>query len=131
MGGSINSSQPISYTELFESWCPFYLSIGMSYDDYWNGPAEMCKFYYKAYKLSLERENIAQWRMGAYIYDLLGRIAPQLRSFNPKGAKVENYRKDPIPIDNKDVEKIEEQKMLRQADDFRRYLAERKKNGRH
>ena len=105
------------------------MSIGMTYEEYWNGPAELCKFYRKAFKLKQERENVSQWRMGAYIYDLLGRIAPQLRSLNPKGTKTDPYRKEPFPLDNKDADKIEKRKMLSQADEFRRYIAGRKKHG--
>ena len=106
------------------------MSIGMTYNEYWKGPAELCKFYRKAFKLKEKRKNTDQWRQGAYIYNAMQNVAPLFRSLNKRGTKIEPYMAEPIPLDQEDIKAMEERRMRKQADEFRAYLAERNSHGR-
>lgn len=109
--GSSNQA-PIFYTKIFEEMCPFYMSIGMAYDEYWRGDCTLTKVYYQAYLQKMEREryqaNYNNWLMGAYIYNIVIDLAP---IFNPfaKG-KIKPYFERPIPITKEEQEEVEQQK---------------------
>lgn len=108
-GGDKNA--PIFYTKIFEDLCPFYMSIGMAYNDYWYGDCDLVKMYLKAYQLKIEREqhqaNYNNWLMGAYIYEIVTKLAP---IFNPfiKG-KCKPYRAKPLPITQEEIDREEQQ----------------------
>ena len=96
-GGGGNTDRLICYTNIFKRLCPFYLSIGVRYEDYWNGDPEIARYYREAYSLKQDRINFEQWLNGLYIYNALLSASPV---FNPmhKTHKPEKYIEEPIPI---------------------------------
>ena len=75
------------------------MSIGMSYDEFWNGDVHMVKAYRKAYELREKRRNQELWMQGAYIYEALCDVSPLFRFTMKKGViKPEPYLKEPYPI---------------------------------
>ena len=98
-----------SYTEIFEQLCPYYMSIGMSYDDFWSGDVSMVKAYRKAYELREKRRNQELWLQGCYVYEALCDASPLFRFTMKKGAiKPEPYPKEPYPITAAEVREREE-----------------------
>ena len=88
-----------SYTDVFEQLCPYYMSIGMSYDDFWNGDVDMVKAYRKANELCDRRRNQELWLQGRYFYDALCAASPLYRFSMKKGIiKPEPYTSEPYPI---------------------------------
>ena len=73
--GLISDERPLvestSLTKLFEKACPIYMSYGMSYNDFWYGPAFMTTFYRDAYKLRLRQQDENNWMLGMYVYHML------------------------------------------------------------
>ena len=65
------SNKKVSYTEAFEELCPFYLSIGMSYEQYWYGVPYLVEVYMKSHKLNIQRRNEELWWQGVYIKNAL------------------------------------------------------------
>ena len=63
-GGTVKVSS--SFTEIFDSFCPYFMSIGMSYEDYWFGDPDMAKFYKEADKFRRRTRNEEMWLQGAY-----------------------------------------------------------------
>ena len=57
-----------SLTKIFEHECPYYMSYGMSFDEYWYGDAYLVKFYRDAYKLKIRYDDTCMWKQGMYIY---------------------------------------------------------------
>lgn len=57
----------VSYSEVFEQQCPWYMAIGMTLDEYWNGPAELVKYYRKAHEYRAEFQNEQNWLLGMYV----------------------------------------------------------------
>lgn len=85
-----------SLTKLFEHECPYYMSYGMSYDDYWYGDAYLVDFYRDAYKLKIRYDDVFMWKQGMYIYEALCDVSPILHAFSKKGTKPLQYRTRPM-----------------------------------
>lgn len=99
----------ISYTERFKEACPYYMAIGMSYDDYWNGDCVLTKYYREAYEIKLKQQNEAMWLQGLYIHDAVGVVVAN--ALKKKGAKAAKYADSPYPvtpIEQREVKRKEE-----------------------
>lgn len=66
-----NSLSNKTYTEIFKEVLPFYLSIGMSFDEFYLQDVELAKFYRQAYEIKEDRHNAHIWLQGMYIYDAI------------------------------------------------------------
>lgn len=108
-GGEADATPPSRYTEAFEQACPFYLSIGMSWDQYWNQDCTMVKYYREAERLRIETHNTEMWIQGAYIYKIMEAFAPIFPAFPKKNAKPGDYLSAPIPITKEEQERSKEQ----------------------
>lgn len=104
--GSISKSRDIvestSLTKLFEHECPYYMSYGMSYDEYWYGDAYLVKFYRDSYKLKMRYDDVFMWKQGMYIYEALCDVSPILHAFSKKGTKPLQYRTKPMSEETKE-----------------------------
>lgn len=85
VGGANNPT----HISILEDAAPYYLSIGMSLDEYWNGDCHNAVYYRKADKLKRQRANEDAWLQGAYVYSAISALVPVLR-FSMKSH-------DPIP----------------------------------
>lgn len=90
---------PKTLTELFWEAYPAYIAMGMPSDEYWNGDAQACVAYRKAYKERLELQDAMLWRQGLYVYHALCCVAPYFNSIKPK--KPEEYISHPFGITEK------------------------------
>ena len=98
-----------SYSDIFEQLCPYYMSIGMSYDEFWDQDVNMVKAYRKAYELREKRKNEELWLQGMYFYEALCDASPLFRFSMKKGTiKPEPYVKEPYPITAAEVREREE-----------------------
>ena len=88
-----------SLTKTFEEVCPIYMSYGMSYNDFWFGPAYMVQFYRDANKLRLRQQDENNWMIGMYVYEALIDCSPILHAFSKKGAKPLPYAEKPYLMD--------------------------------
>lgn len=102
-----NRSAPPSYSEIFLAKFPYYLSIGMTEEQYWDRDSTLVKSYRKAEELRKERVNQEMWLQGMYIYDAISRLSPILRAFAKKGTKAQPYVEEAYPINKKTVEEAE------------------------
>jgi len=66
-----NSLSNKTYTEIFKEVLPYYLSIGMTYDEFYLQDVELTKFYRQAYEIKEDRYNSHMWLQGMYIYDAI------------------------------------------------------------
>lgn len=119
--GELSQDQiPKTFTEVFLRMFPQYLALGMSYDEFWRGPASLVKAYREAEELRRHQEEWARWRQGAYFYDALLRVAPVMRaSFG--GGKVEpgRYPDEPWPLTEKEARERAE---AREKENYERYI---------
>ena len=92
----------LSYTEQFYQQLPFYLSIGMTWDQYWNEDSTLVKYYREAYKLRLKERNADLWLQGLYFYHALCDASPLFR-FSNKPQKAYPYLNEPIALTQEEI----------------------------
>lgn len=98
-------------TKLFEHECPYYMSYGMSFDEFWYGDPYLAKFYREAYKLKMRYDDVFMWKQGMYIYEALCDVSPILHAFSKKGTKPLQYRSMPMSEELKE-NKTEKEKEI-------------------
>ena len=114
-------SSLLSYTEYFEKLCPYYINAGMTYDEYWNGDADMVKAFRKVHDMRLEEDNFKMWLQGRYIYDALCSVAPIFRAFS-KARRPGEYVKDPYSLKTEYSEYREKQRKIESDDKAKAWL---------
>ena len=103
-----------SYTTKFYEAFPFYLSIGMTPEQYWDGDPALAKYYRKAHELQRKRRNEDLWLQGMYIYEALCDVSPILQAFAKRGTKPRPYTDRPYSLTSDD--RAEERKQQEQRD---------------
>ena len=106
MGGELLKEDPSTgektYTEIFEECFPFYLAIGMSFAEYWEGDPKLAQYYRKAYRIKQEEINNNAWLQGMYIYDAVSTaLHNALRGFGKNKPPAKDYAKQPYEFKNK------------------------------
>jgi hypothetical protein len=101
------SSAPFSYQKIFEEQCPFYMSIGMSYDEFWFGKPERARYYRKACELKKKQLNEQLWLQGMYFFEAMCDVAPVLVTMPKKDAKIQPYSTEPYALTVKEQEERE------------------------
>lgn len=106
-GGEGNLA-PVSYTMIFESYLPFYLSIGMTWDEFWNDDVDKAKYYRKAFELKRRYDNENNWRLGAYFLQAINVAFSDSKSHA-------TYMSEPFPLTQKEAEEQEQREEDRKA----------------
>jgi len=96
--------EPPTLTDIFEEQCPYYMAMGMSVTEFWDGEPILATYYRKAYEIRQEMINAWEWRMGAYNLSAFGVVLGN--AFRKKGTKPLEFMDKPLPL----YEKTEEEK---------------------
>lgn len=118
-GGSAAPAPLKTYTQQFEEACPFYLSMGMTADEFWNQDCMLVKFYRKANEIRIKRKNEELWLQGMYIYQALISAAPMLHAFAKPGTKPAPYLDKPMPLTEKEAKEREEAERIARFEKMR------------
>ena len=102
------------YTDKFYEVFPFYLSIGMTPEQFWDGDPSLPKYYRKAHELQRKRRNEDMWLQGMYFYEALCDVSPVMNAFAKKGTKPHPYTDRPYSITKDDL--AEERKLREQRE---------------
>lgn len=90
----------------FKKICPFFISIGMTYEQFWYGDLEIAKSYLEAYRMKEKREaekmQWMMWNQGVYVYEALCDVSPILHAFSKKGTKPLPYPSKPYGLDKEE-----------------------------
>lgn len=98
-----SGSAPLrSYSEVFVRQFPFYLALGMTYDQYWNEDCMLVKYYREAYEFHRKERNYELWLQGLYFYHALCDAAPLFR-VSTKAQRASPYLEEPFPTSEKEV----------------------------
>lgn len=106
LSGQISSErkeQSISKTpfgDLCDEMCPYYMSLGVSYDEFWNGDYCRLKYYVKAHEYELENINTKLWLQGMYDFKAFEAV---MNAFSygmngGKGKRPKGYLEYPHPF---------------------------------
>lgn len=108
-----------TYTEIFDEVCPYYMSIGVTYEEFWYGDFAICKYARKAEKLRRKKANQEMWWNALYMFRTMLDVAPAFRDFGDgKKTKISFSTEQPFPMDSKESEEIEKAKQERQHEEF-------------
>ena len=101
------------------------MSIGMSYDEFWNQDVGLVEVYRKANELRDKRRNQELWLQGMYIYEALCDVSPLFRLSMKKGVvKPEPYVKEPYPITEDEVKAREEREARKKEERLKAEFAQ-------
>ncbi len=105
--GNDSKVEQIFLTDKFDKLCPFYMSIGMTYEQFWNDDVTIAQYYLQSFKIKEKRENEkikwTIWEQGLYIYEAICDVSPILRAFS-KATKPLPYPEKPYGIEEKQKE---------------------------
>ena len=113
-GGGRSAPFSNSYTKKFYEVFPFYLSIGMTPEQYWDGDPLLAKYYRQADEIKRDRKNQELWLQGMYIYEALCDVAPIYQAFAKRGTKPAPYVDHPYALTTK---ARKDEKKLREKQD--------------
>ena len=118
---------PLSYGEIFERQCAYYLSLGMDLHDYWHGDPALVRYYREKQEIERSRKNQELWLAGLYDYHAL--MAALSSTF---GSSSEGYISEPIPLTKEEAQEREErvarENYLRMHEQMRTMATQRKKD---
>ena len=83
------------------------MSIGMTYDEFWNQDVAMVGAFRKAYELKRRQQNEMLWMQGLYVRDAL--LSTVGNMFAGKSSSHIEYPAEPYPVT---TEQVEEKKAL-------------------
>lgn len=107
------STEDKTYTEIFKEALPFYISIGMNVNQFYNEDVTLATIYRKAYNIKNERDNSRLWLHGMYIYDAINTSLYNVFC-RKSGQSVASYTQKPYPINQKQLEEDYEKSVERE-----------------
>ena len=113
---------PQTFEEMFESVFPYYLSIGMTYNQFWLESPYLAISYRNAHRLRNEQKNEEMYIQGLYTFEAITTAMSNLH-FDGKHHKFNTFRDKPFEIYEKDEAEKE-----REAEEMRKKLIERFKS---
>lgn len=99
-----------TWGEIFEEQFPYYLSLGMTYDQYWHGPVGLVRAYRKADQLQKERMSFAGWLQGVYTLNALSVVLDHAFTENASSS----YFAEPIRMTPKTLQEQEQEQKAAQ-----------------
>ena len=121
-GSGLSAPFSNSYTKTFYDQFPYYLSIGMTSEQYWDGDPLLPKYYRQADELKRNRRNQELWLQGLYIYEALCDVAPIFHAFAKRGTKPSPYPDHPYSITSKEREDEQKLREKREREKAQRYM---------
>lgn len=106
----LNKVEHIFLTEVFEKMCPYYMAMGMTYDQYWRDDVTMPIMFRKAYKIKQEEIKWQIWEEGVYTYEALCKVSPVLHAFAKNGTKPLPFSSEPYGINKLKEQQDKEEK---------------------
>ena len=89
------------YTEIFNTVLPYYLSIGMTWEQFWHGDVKMAEAYRKAEEMRVERMNTELWLQGMYVYEAICDASPIFNPFAKRNTRPRPYPSQPYETKRK------------------------------
>ena len=84
---------------MFHEAFPYYLSIGMTYEQYWEMDSSLVIAYRKAERIRAQRSNFDAWLAGRYMYDALCCASPIFHDLARPGTKARPYLEKPYELE--------------------------------
>jgi hypothetical protein len=99
-----------SFAEWADELCPYYMALGVPYNDYWYGDYTMLPYYIKAHEMRNAQRNQELWMQGLYIHDAMSIVMSN--AFRKKSDEIIPYPKEPYPITKEEADNRAESKRI-------------------
>ena len=102
---------------MFKEAFPYYLSLGMTFAQYWEGDAWLLKAYRRASQIQNQRMSEELWLQGYYNFHAFS-VALSNLNFSKKKRKLNEYMKEPLRLlpltkaEKEEKAKAERQKVI-------------------
>jgi len=91
------SSGDMSFAEVFRDIYPYYMHIGMSYEEFWHGDPYLCVYYRAKHDLDNEEANQQMWWNGLYVFTAISTALSNVH-LDGKHHKINQYISEPFKI---------------------------------
>lgn len=88
--------------EMFERVFPYYLSIGMTAAEYWDGEPSLVRGFRRADEIRRQRTEETMWRLGLYFYHAICDASPAINALS-KSSKPLPYMNEPFPTSEREA----------------------------
>lgn len=123
MGGETVTEEPPqkrSFTSVFERDFPYFLSLGMTHEQYWYGHPLLVRDYLQAEVYRRKNENYSHWLAGIYMRDAI--MSSIGNAFIAKGSSPYQYPDKPMPVDDADIEQARKEQEAREIEDAKAFM---------
>lgn len=93
-------------SDMLDRVCAYYMAIGVSFYEFWNGDYTQLKYRIEANRLMLKERNREMWIQGMYVYDA---VMTALYNANRGKKTQKEYMDKPIRITKQSEEEKEEE----------------------
>ena len=90
----LDKVEHIFLTEIFEKFCPSYMAMGMSYEQFWRDDPTIVKVYREMNKINQKIIKWNNWEQGMYTYEALCKVSPVLHAFAKKPYGIEKLEEE-------------------------------------
>ena len=111
----LDSSQS-QYGKYLDQICPYYMSYGMTWDEFWHESLDRLQAYWQANQFSIERRNQELWLQGLYIRSAVASCMDKKFKYPEKPQRITTMTEDEQAAEDR-----------RKIDHMRAVLAERKR----
>jgi len=112
-----------SIADWMETLCPFYMTRGVSCEEFWHGDYTKLKYYVDAYELNRQKRSEELWLAGLYTYDAVAvAIGNAMRGKNKRPLR---YVEEPlrvIPYTEEEKAYMAEQERQKEIEQFRQMM---------
>lgn len=109
-GDQVTEEEPSSknrpFSDVFREVFPWYMAIGMSYDQFWNQDPYLAVYYREMHEFKRDEENQKQWWQGLYTYIAISTALSNIH-LDGKKHKINQYLQEPLRIRPKTEEELE------------------------
>ena len=109
-GEPSHNKRETSLAETFARLCPYYMALGMTYNEFWHCNTVAHKAYREAWKHKKSYRNWEMWMQGMYFYESLLKVAPVMRAFGKGKVEPGKYPEEPYPLTAEEAKEREEAK---------------------
>lgn len=113
---------------MFRDYWPYYIHLGMSYNEYWRMDCTLVKDYRKAYEYRQEYDNSQLWLQGLYVYRAIEAQRPGWVFYGKKTPKPESYLEKPLAVTKELQEQYAAEKTRLMAEQFKQAFSKRNQN---
>ena len=113
---------------MFRDYWPYYIHLGMTYDEYWCMDCTLVKDYRKAYEYRQEYDNSQLWLQGLYVYRAIEAQRPGWVFYGKKTPKPESYLEKPLAVTKELQEQYAAEKTRLMAEQFKQAFSKRNQN---